>query len=115
MQNKIIDDIEKSQIKERGSFNVGDMISVSKIIIEGKKKRTQKFEGTVSKIQNTGSRTMFTVRKVIDRIGVEKSFLLHSSLVSKIDVVRKGKVRRAKLHYLRQRIGSKASRIKAAE
>lgn len=114
--SKIIEEIEKKQMKETvPELNVGDTVRVSKMIVEGKKKRIQKFEGVVIKMQGHMSRLSFTVRKVIDRVGVEKSFLLHSSQVPEVEVLRRGKVRRAKLHYLRDRVGVKATRVKLKE
>lgn len=114
MSSITIDEIEKKEMKtEVADIRVGDTVVVSKQIIEGQKKRIQKFEGVIIKIQGKYSRLSFTVRKVIDKIGVEKSFLLHSETVPNVDILRRGKVRRARLHYLRERIGSKATRIKA--
>ena len=108
-------EIEKSQMRDDiPEFAVGDSISIAKSVVEGKKKRLQKFEGVVVKIQGGYSRVNVTIRRIIDNIGVEKTFLIHSPLISEIKVVRRGKVRRAKLHYLRERIGIKASRVKAA-
>ena len=109
-----IEEFEKSQMKESlPEINVGDTVIVDKVIVEGKKKRIQKFEGTVILRTGIRSRDSIVVRKVVDGIGVEKTYLLHSSLVSNVTVKRKGKVRRARLYYLRDRIGSKATRIKA--
>ncbi|MCP4051308.1 MAG: 50S ribosomal protein L19 [bacterium] len=114
MTDILIKELEKKQMKENvPEFNVGDTVEVSKIILEGKKKRVQKYEGVVTRKQGNLSRENFTVRKVIDGIGVEKTFLLHSPLITDIKVKRQGKVRRSKLYYLRNRIGAKASRIKA--
>ncbi|MFC1771128.1 50S ribosomal protein L19 [Candidatus Margulisiibacteriota bacterium] len=111
--SEIIKEIEQAQMKEKiTEINVGDTVSVSKIITEGKKQRTQKFEGIVVKMKGSSSRKSITVRKIIDQIGVEKSFLLHSKLVPEIKILKRGKVRRAKLNYLRQRIGAKATRVK---
>lgn len=114
--SQIIEEIEKAQMKETvPELNVGDTVNVSKIIVEGEKKRTQKFEGLIVKIQGRYSRTRFTVRKIIGKIGVEKTFLLHSELVPEIVVLKRGKVRRAKLNYLRERIGIKANRVKTRD
>ncbi|MBT5855308.1 50S ribosomal protein L19 [bacterium] len=111
--SNIIDELEKEQLnKQAPSFRVGDSVAVFKEILEGKKKRIQRFEGLVTKIQNTGVRTLFTVRRIVDGIGVEKSYLLHSPLLSKVEVKQKGKVRRARLFYLRDRVGKKATRVK---
>ncbi len=116
MTHEIIKEIEKKQLKKQvPSFGVGDTIVVHKEIIEGKKKRIQKFQGIVTKKQNARSRENFTVRKVVDGVGVEKTFLLHSPLVVRIDSLKKGIVKRAKLFYLRKLLGSKASRVKTAD
>jgi large subunit ribosomal protein L19 len=107
--NEIIKNIEAAQLKEIvPSFNVGDTVRVSAKIKEGNRERIQVFEGTVIKRQNGGVRETFTVRKTSNGIGVEKTWPLHSPNVEKIEVVRKGKVRRAKLNYLRDRVGKKA-------
>ena len=107
--NEIIKNIEAAQLKETvPSFNVGDTVRVSAKIKEGNRERIQVFEGTVIKRQNGGAKETFTVRKFSNGVGVEKTWPLHSPIVTKIQVVRKGKVRRAKLYYLRERIGKKA-------
>lgn len=107
--NDIIKSIEDEQLKtDITPFNVGDTVRVSAKVIEGKRTRTQVFEGTVIKRQNGGNRETFTVRKISNGIGVEKTWPLHSPTVEKIEVVRRGKVRRAKLFYLRDRVGRKA-------
>ena len=105
----IISEIEASQIKENApQFNVGDTVRVYNRITEGNRERVQVFEGTVLKIQGGGARTTFTVRKESSGIGVEKTWPLHSPNVENVEVVRKGKVRRAKLNYLRSLSGKKA-------
>ena len=105
----IISETEASQIKENApQFNVGDTVRVYNRITEGNRERVQVFEGTVLKIQGGGARTTFTVRKESSGIGVEKTWPLHSPNVEKVEVVRKGKVRRAKLNYLRSLSGKKA-------
>ncbi len=110
--NDIIKNIEAAQLKsEIAEFNVGDTVRVYAKVKEGNRERTQIFEGTVLKRQNGGARETFTVRKVSNGIGVEKTWPLHSPIVEKIEVVRRGKVRRAKLNYLRQRVG-KAAKVK---
>ncbi len=110
--NDIIKKIEDAQLKaEIPEFRVGDTIKVYAKIKEGNRERTQVFEGTVIKRQNGGARETFTVRKFSNGIGVEKSWPLHSPIVEKIEVVRLGKVRRAKLYYLRDRVG-KAAKVK---
>lgn len=110
--NNIIREVENSQLKkDKFDFNVGDSVKVHNLIKEGDKERIQIFEGVVLKRQGGGSRETFTVRKNSNGIGVEKTFPLNSPLVSKVEVVRKGKVRRAKLNFLRDRIG-KAAKVK---
>lgn len=105
----IIKEIEKEQLKnEVPAFEVGDTVKVHGKIKEGEKERIQIFEGVVLKIQNGSNRTTFTVRKTSNGVGVEKTWPLHSPNVEKVEVVRKGKVRRAKLNYLRDRVGKKA-------
>lgn len=107
--NDIIREIEAAQLKENVDvFNVGDTVKVYGKIKEGNRERIQVFEGTVLKIQGGGNRTTFTVRKVSNGVGVEKTWPLHSPNVEKVEVVRRGKVRRAKLNYLRERVGKKA-------
>ena len=110
--NEIIKKIEAEQLKETvPSFNVGDTVRVHALIKEGNRERIQVFEGTVLKKQGGSTRATFTVRKNSNGIGVEKTWPLHSPHVVKVDVVRRGKVRRAKLNYLRGRIG-KAAKVK---
>ncbi len=107
--NEIIKNIEAAQLKETvPSFNVGDTVRVSAKIKEGNRERIQVFEGTVIKRQNGGVRETFTVRKSSNGVGVEKTWPLHSPSVENVEVVRRGKVRRAKLNYLRDRVGKKA-------
>ena len=110
--NDIIKNIEAAQLKESvPSFNVGDTVRVSAKIKEGNRERIQVFEGTVLKRQGGGARETFTVRKSSNGIGVEKTWPVHSPHVERVEVVRRGKVRRAKLNYLRQRVG-KAAKVK---
>ena len=107
--NEIIRAIEAEQLKETVSeFNVGDTVKVYGKIKEGNRERVQVFEGTVIKKQGGSNRATFTVRKSSNGIGVEKTWPLHSPNVEKVEVVRQGKVRRAKLFYLRDRVGKKA-------
>ena len=107
--NDIIREIEAEQLKETVSeFNVGDTVKVYGKIKEGNRERVQIFEGTVIKKQGGSNRATFTVRKSSNCIGVEKTWPLHSPNVEKVEVVRQGKVRRAKLFYLRDRVGKKA-------
>ena len=114
MNAEIIKELEKEQLKsEVPSFNVGDTVKVHGKIKEGEKERIQIFEGIVTKIQNGGARTTFTVRKTSGGVGVDKTWPLHSPNVEKVEVVRRGKVRRARLNYLRDRVG-KAAKVKEA-
>ena len=96
---------------EAPQVQVGDTIRVHLKVKEGNRERIQVFEGTVIKKQNGSNRTTFTVRKLSNGVGVEKTWPLHSPNVEKVEIVRKGKVRRAKLYYLRDRIG-KAAKVK---
>ena len=108
----LIDQLEKENIKkEMPEFSVGDTVRVFAKIIEGEKERLQAFEGTVIKRQGSGIRETFTVRKVFQGIGVERTFPIYSPRVDKVKVIKQGKVKRAKLFYLRKRVGSKATRI----
>ena len=107
--NDIIKSIEEAQLKsDITPFSVGDTIKVYAKVKEGNRERTQVFEGTVIKRQNGSNRETFTVRKSSNGIGVEKTWPLHSPIVEKIEVTRRGKVRRDKLYYLRDRVGKKA-------
>ena len=107
--NDIIRKIEAEQLKaEVPAFNVGDTVRVHGKIKEGNRERIQIFEGTVIKKQGGSTRETFTVRKLSNGIGVEKTWPLHSPNVEKVEVIRKGKVRRAKLTYLRGRVGKRA-------
>jgi large subunit ribosomal protein L19 len=107
--NDIIREIEQEQLKaEAPSFRVGDTVRVHAKIKEGNKERIQVFEGTVLKRQGGGPRETFTVRKTSNGVGVEKTWPVHSPIVEKVEVIRQGKVRRAKLNYLRQRTGKRA-------
>ena len=110
--NDIIKSIEEAQLKsDITPFSVGDTVKVYAKVKEGNRERTQVFEGTVIKRQNGSNRETFTVRKSSNGIGVEKTWPLHSPIVEKIEVTRRGKVRRAKLNYLRDRVG-KAAKVK---
>lgn len=107
--NDIIKEIEDAQLKaDVDSFNVGDTVRVHGKIKEGNRERIQVFEGIVIKHQGSGPRATFTVRKSSNGVGVEKTWPVHSPKVEKIEVVRRGKVRRAKLFYLRDRVGKRA-------
>ena len=110
--NEIIKNIEAAQLKETvAEFAVGDTVKVYGKIKEGNRERIQVFEGVVIKRQGGSNRETFTVRKTSNGVGVEKTWPLHSPNVEKIEVVRRGKVRRAKLNYLRDRVG-KAAKVK---
>lgn len=109
MSHPIIRELEQEQMKDSiDQFNVGDTVRVHSKIVDGENERIQVFEGTVLKIQNGGVRTTFTVRRLSYGVGVEKTWPIHSPRVVKVEVVRRGKVRRAKLFYLRDRVGKKA-------
>lgn len=110
--NDIIKSIEEAQLKsDITPFSVGDTVKVYAKVKEGNRERTQVFEGTVIKRQNGSNRETFTVRKSSNGIGVEKTWPLHSPSVEKVEVIRYGKVRRAKLNYLKGRVG-KSARVK---
>uniref|UniRef100_UPI004056FC2D 50S ribosomal protein L19 n=1 Tax=Agathobacter sp. TaxID=2021311 RepID=UPI004056FC2D len=110
--NEIIKSIEAEQLKEVvPEFHVGDTVKVYGKIKEGNRERIQVFEGTVIKKQGGSNRATFTVRKLSNGVGVEKTWPLHSPNVKNVEVVRRGKVRRAKLYYLRDRVG-KAAKVK---
>lgn len=110
--NEIIKNIEAAQLKaEAPAFNVGDTVKVYGKIKEGNRERIQIFEGTVLKRQGGSTRETFTVRKSSNGVGVEKTWPIHSPHVVKVEVIRHGKVRRAKLNYLRDRVG-KAAKVK---
>ena len=111
----IIKAIEQEQLKsDLPKFSAGDTVKVHIRVKEGKRERIQIFEGVVLKRQNGGVRETFTVRKISFGVGVEKIFPVHSPSIEKIEVTRKGKVRRAKLNYLRDRVG-KAAKVKEAK
>ena len=107
----IIKSIEDAQLREVAEFKTGDTVRVHAKVKEGNRERVQIFEGTVIKRQNCGARETFTVRKQASGVGVEKTWPVHSPIIEKIEVVRRGKVRRAKLYYLRDRVG-KAAKVK---
>ncbi len=107
--NQITQEYMKSDVP---AFNVGDTVKVHVKIKEGNRERIQIFEGFVLKKQNGGIGETFTVRRIASGVGVEKTFPVHSPLVEKIEIVRRGKIRRARLHYMRQRTG-KSAKIKA--
>ena len=105
----IIDAIEREQLKSNiPSFSPGDQVKIHVKVVEGGKERIQIYEGVVTRRSHGGLKETFTVRKVSQGIGVEKTFPVHSPMLDKIEVQRKGKVRRAKLYYLRERSGKSA-------
>ena len=107
-----IKNIEAAQLKNNiPDFNVGDTVRVYAKVVEGEKERLQMFEGVVIKRQNGGIRETFTVRRIASGVGVERTWPLHSPRIDRIELVRKGVVRRAKLYYLRDRVG-KAAKVK---
>ena len=110
--NEILRQIEEEQLRnDLPQFNVGDKVRVHVKIKEGNRERIQAFEGTVIKKQNGGIRETFTVRRVAYGTGVERTFPMNSPIIEKLEVTRRGKVRRAKLFYLRDRVG-KAAKVK---
>ena len=110
--SNIIKQLEQEQLKQNvPSFRPGDTLEVKVWVVEGSKRRLQAFEGVVIAIRNRGLHSAFTLRKISNGVGVEKTWPLHSPNVEKVEIVRKGKVRRAKLYYLRDRIG-KAAKVK---
>ena len=109
----IMREIVKEQLKtDITPFRVGDTVKVMVKVVEGNRERIQAFEGIVISRQNSGINETFTVRKIAYGVGVERCFPLHSPRIDRIDVVREGKVRRARLYYLRDRVG-KAARVKS--
>ena len=109
--SSVIDSIERAQVKKGlPSFDPGDRVRVHFQVIEGSRRRTQVFEGIVLKRQGSGARETFTVRKQSFGVGVERTFPLHSPKIEKLEIAARGDVRRAKLYYLRGRIG-KAARV----
>ncbi|HIV81004.1 MAG TPA: 50S ribosomal protein L19 [Candidatus Avanaerovorax faecigallinarum] len=111
----ILDSVAQDYLKEDvPAFNVGDTVRVHVKIKEGNRERIQNFEGFVLKIQNGGIAKTFTVRRIASGVGVEKTFPVHSPWVEKIDVIKRGKVRRARLNYMRGRTG-KAAKIKTRD
>ncbi|MDR2267326.1 MAG: 50S ribosomal protein L19 [Christensenellaceae bacterium] len=110
----LIDIIEKEGLKDNiPKFGIGDTVKVYVKVIEGARERLQGFEGTVIARKNGSIRETFTVRRISFGVGVERTFPLHSPKIDRIEIIRKGKVRRAKLYYLRTRTG-KAAKVKAA-
>jgi large subunit ribosomal protein L19 len=104
----IIDTLERAQLREHPVFDPGDRVRVHFQVIEGTRRRTQVFEGIVIKRQGSGARETFTVRKHSFGVGVERTFPVHSPKIERIEVAARGQVRRAKLYYLRGRVGRRA-------
>ena len=112
MNNPVIDELAKEYLKsELPTFNAGDTVKVFVKIVEGNKERIQAFEGTIIKMHGSGLNKTITVRKVFQGVGVERVFLINSPRIDRIEVLRRGDVKRSKLYYLRERSG-KATRIK---
>ena len=112
MKNKFIAQVEEAGLKkEVPQFEIGDSVEVHQKILEGEKERTQIFAGLVISRKGEGMREMFTVRRIVQSEGVERQFPLHSPKIAKIEVKRTGQVRRAKLYYLRDRVG-KATKLR---
>lgn len=106
--SSVIESLERAQLRRVPSFQAGDRLRVHFQVIEGTRKRTQVFEGVVIKRQGHGSRETFTVRKQSFGVGVERTFPVHSPKIEKIEIAARGDVRRAKLYYLRDRVGKRA-------
>ena len=104
----VIETLERAQLRRVPQFDAGDRLRVHFQVVEGTRRRTQLFEGVVIKRQGHGSRETFTVRKTSFGVGVERTFPLHSPKIEKIEVAARGDVRRAKLYYLRDRVGKRA-------
>jgi large subunit ribosomal protein L19 len=112
MKNKLMQLVEeKGYRQDMPSFTIGDQVDVHQRILEGQKERVQVFSGTVIGRRGDGMREMFTVRRIVQSEGVERTFPLHSPKIAKVEVKRTGRVRRAKLYYLRDRVG-KATRLR---
>ena len=112
MQTKLMQIVEDAQLrKDAGAFNIGDQVDVHQRILEGEKERVQVFTGVVIARKGGGMRETFVVRRIVQGEGVERTFLVHSPKISKVEVKRTGAVRRAKLYYLRDRVG-KATRLR---
>jgi large subunit ribosomal protein L19 len=104
----VIEDLEKRALQQRPRFAAGDRVRVHFQVVEGNRRRTQVFEGIVIKRQGSGARETFTVRKQSFGVGVERTFPLHSPKIEKLEVAARGDVRRAKLYYLREKVGKRA-------
>src|SRR6202166_3290259 len=113
MKNMFITKVEESGLKkDTPQFDIGDSVEVHQKILEGEKERTQIFAGLVISRKGDGMREMFTVRRVVQGEGVERTFPINSPKIAKVEVKRSGKVRRAKLYYLRDRVGKEAIRLR---
>ena len=112
MKNKLMAKVEEPGLKNVPDFDIGDQVDVHQKILEGEKERTQVFSGLVIARKGEGMRAMFTVRRIVQSEGVERTFPLNSPKIAKIEVKRSGKVRRAKLYYLRDRVGKEATRLR---
>src|SRR5690348_18272546 len=106
--SNVIDSIERAQLRKVPRFKAGDTVRVHFKVVEGGRRRTQVFEGIVIKRQGSGARETFTVRKQSFGVGVERTFPLHSPKIEKLEVAARGDVRRAKLYYLRDKVGKRA-------
>jgi large subunit ribosomal protein L19 len=112
MKNRLLALVEETGIrKDMPAFQIGDQVDVHQWILEGDKRRVQVFSGTVISRRGEGMREMFTVRRIVQSEGVERIFPLHSPKIAKVEIKRTGRVRRAKLYYLRDRVG-KATRLR---
>jgi large subunit ribosomal protein L19 len=112
MQTKLMQIVEDAQMKKDvGRFSIGDQVDVHQRILEGEKERVQVFTGVVIARKGAGLRETFVVRRIVQSEGVERTFLVHSPKIAKVEVKRTGAVRRAKLYYLRDRVG-KATRLR---
>ena len=109
--SRVIDSLERAQLRRVPAFQAGDRVRVHFQVVEGTRRRTQVFEGVVIKRQGSGARETFTVRKQSFGVGVERTFPVHSPILQRIEVVTRGDVRRAKLYYLRDRVG-RAAKVK---
>jgi large subunit ribosomal protein L19 len=113
MTQEILNNVARDYMKETfPEFQVGDSVRVTVLIREGTKERSQKFEGTVIAVKGGGVNKSFTVRRIFQGVAIERTFMVHSPKVTDLKVTRKGKTRRSKLYYMRERIGTKASRLK---
>lgn len=113
MTQKIIREIEAAHCKAKNpDFQVGDLVKVKVLIREGKKERNQAFEGMVIAVKGGGVNLSFTVRRIFQGVAIERTFMFHSPKVTEIAIARKGKTRRAKLYYMRERVGTKKTRLR---